>query len=63
MKVCRMSQIFPRWLLDCIASEQIYHSLPMFQGQLEGRKFHYADNDDIVYAGRGKRLFVNEVVS
>lgn len=33
----------------------------MFQGQLEGRKFHYADNDDIVYAGRGKRLFVNEV--
>lgn len=61
MKVYRMFQIFPRWLLDRIANEQIYSSLPMFQGQLEGRKFHYAHNDDVVYAGRDKRLFVNEV--
>ena len=55
MKVYRMFQIFPRWFLD-----QIYHSLPMFQGQLGGGKFHYVDNDD-VYADRGKRLLVNEV--
>lgn len=61
MKVYRMFQIFPRWLLDRIANDQIYHSLPIFQGQLEGKKFHYADNDDVVYAGRGKRLLVNEV--
>lgn len=33
----------------------------MFQGQLGGGKFHYVDNDDVVYADRGKRLLVNEV--